>query len=70
MLLTLLAIVGEIGGFLGLILGVSLLDLKNLEAKIIEDINWKTDNCKLNYINQNITKTVNCSTPWLSSYSR
>ena len=31
---TMLALVGEIGGFLGLILGVSLLDLKNIEAKI------------------------------------
>ena len=30
-----LALVGEIGGFLGLILGVSLLDLKNIEAKIV-----------------------------------
>ena len=31
---TMLALVGEIGGFLGLILGVSLLDLKKLRAKI------------------------------------
>jgi hypothetical protein len=38
---TMLALVGEIGGFLGLFLGVSLLDLKNLETKITELFNHK-----------------------------
>jgi hypothetical protein len=38
---TMLALVGEIGGFLGLILGVSLLDLKNLEDKIAVLLNYK-----------------------------
>ena len=38
---TMLALVGEIGGFLGLILGVSLLDLKNIEAKIAVLFNSK-----------------------------
>ena len=40
------------------------------DDKCTEDINWKTDNCKLDYINQNITKTFNCTTPWLLSYAR
>ena len=38
---TMLSLVGEIGGFLGLFLGFSLLDLKNLEAKITELFNHK-----------------------------
>ena len=37
---TMLSLVGEIGGFLGLFLGFSLLDLKNLEAKITELFNY------------------------------
>ena len=38
--------------------------------KCTEDINWKTDDCKLGFINQKITKSFNCTTPWLLSYAR
>ena len=40
------------------------------DDKCTEDINWKTDNCKQDYINQNITKMFNCTAPWLLSYAR
>ena len=35
-----------------------------------EESNWKTDDCKLASINQNITNTFNCTTPWLLSFAR
>jgi hypothetical protein len=35
-----------------------------------EDADWKTDDCKLGVINENITSTFNCTAPWLLFYAR